>query len=150
MIYTVVYGSLLLIALLMAWGSRAAIYQQLGALMLLSWLVYNIVVRAFGFPHGLLIDALADALIATAAAGVGLRHRSAAAFGVVLLFVAEECWHLTASMTGQETSTLYHKSLNVIFALQVLIIGGGAGVALARHWRLPHPRGLGAHYLLRR
>lgn len=140
MCYTIAYGALLTIALPLAWRSHVVVYQQLGFLMFLSWAIYNLVVRVFGFPHGLLIDAMADALIATAAGTVGLRHRSATAFVVIMLFVAEECWHLTASVTGQEGSLYYHSALNAIFALQVLIIGGGAGVSLARSRTASAPR----------
>lgn len=150
MVYSVAYGTLLAIALLLSWRSHVVVYQQLGLLMLASWMTYNIVVRAFGFPHGLLIDALADALIATAAGAVGLRHRSCAAFAVVMLFVGEECWHLTASIMGQESSVTYHRWLNVIFALQVLIIGGMAGVSLARHRTIPALRGADAYRLVGR
>ena len=133
MIWTAIYGVLLSIALGLAWRSGSVLYLKMALYMLASWALYNTVVPLFGFPHGLLIDALGDALIATGVGAIGLRARSWTALWVVAFFVAEECWHLAASVAGRENDYWYHAALNVIFALQVVIIGGAAVATMARH-----------------
>lgn len=133
MIWTAIYGALLSIAIGLAWRSGSVLYLKLSLYMLGSWALYNTIVPLFGFSHGLLIDALGDALIATGVGALGLKARSWTALWVVAFFVVEECWHLAASVAQSESNYWYHAALNVIFALQVVLIGGAAVASMARH-----------------
>lgn len=129
--WTILYGALLALALVFAWASERVVYLKLGLYMLMSWTVYNVVVRVIGFPHGLLIDALADALIATAVGRLGYLNRSWPAFLICALFVLEEAVHLSAALRHAENEYVIHAALNGIFALQVLVVGIASGASMA-------------------
>lgn len=129
--WTIFYGAELSVALALAWASARPVYVALGVNMLVSWAFYNIVVRAVGFQHGLLLDALVDALIACVVGALGYQARSRLAWWIVVLFVAEEATHICANIWRAEDAPSIHAVLNAIFALQVLLIGGAARVAMA-------------------
>ena len=126
--WTMAYGFLILVALLLVWGSRQHHLQKLGLVLLATWAASNVAVTTYGLGRSMYVQPGIDALAAIVAAAVGVKARSPTALVVVLLFVAGEVVHAGASLTTFWGGYFHYATLNVIFALQVLVVGGAGGL----------------------
>ena len=107
----------------------------LSVLLLWSWTLANICVWRWGYqdaPNGL---ALSELALAVMAASIGYSLKSRIALVVVCLFGLQEAVQVGSRILGREGDYLFYASLNVIYMLQLLVIGGASGAAaLQRFW----------------
>lgn len=144
MILTTLYGLLAFAAGCFAWGSRQPTLQKLALILIATWAASNVAVTTFGFARAMYIQPQIDALAAVAVAGIGATSRSRAALAVVLLFVADELVHGFAAFTTFWGGHFHYATLNVIFALQTMIVGGVGAVRVPWGSLFGGGRGVGA------
>jgi hypothetical protein len=127
---TAAYGLLVFAAGAFAWGSRAPHLQKLALILISTWAASNVAVTTFGFDRAMYIQPQIDALAAVAVASVGAPLKSRAALVVALFFVPDEFVHAIAAITTLWGGYFYYATLNVIFALQTLIVGGAGALRI--------------------
>lgn len=125
----VMYGLLTLTSLLLAWGSGKTTLQKLAIFMLISWSGSNIAVSLFGLNGAPIVIQTLDALIAVLIATLGVATKSKTALLVVILFLFEAVTHIVAFSTDRAGSEPYYLVLNMIFVLQLCMIGGASASA---------------------
>lgn len=135
-----VYGFLTALTLFLAWRSGHHVLQKLALLLLLAWATSNCVIGLLGFSGGPYVIPAADATIAVMAAGLGLQNRSPAALIVVGLFLTEMAVHIVGFATMREGTYAYYLALNMIFLLQLGVVGGAAVKESIRGLVIGHER----------
>lgn len=126
--------------------------QKVGLLLMTAWAVSNFVVNYMGFPRAPLFVPSLDAAITILIAMIGYRARSNVSLAVVCIYAIVGMVHVLALILRMQETYTYYAVLNVLFATQLLIVGGsGAWLAIrscipasgerARPHpsRLPHP-----------
>lgn len=99
----------------------------MAGIMIVSWAASNDAVMRLGFEGAPTRIPVIDAMLAVPVYLVARFGRRRAAYAVFGLFVMEEIVHVTMIYIHAATSLGYIVTLNVIFAMQCLVIGG-AGV----------------------
>lgn len=130
-----------LAAAVIAGHRYAAIYALL---MLADWAATNAAVGLLGYEGAPLLVPVCDALVAMGVALVALRERGGLGVWVFGLYILVGAVHVWGFVTHQQRYS-YFLALNLIFAVQCVIIGG-AGVArgVADRVRIRYRRALDA------
>lgn len=105
---------------------RDVVLFVLALIMTASWAVDNVLVAWLGFTGAPYIAPSFDAFLAVIVAIIGRGQHSDTALFVLYLFILEEVISITGIAFGQTNTYLYYALLNVVFLLQVLIIGTAA------------------------
>lgn len=123
-----IYGLLAFAAGALAWASQASHIQKKALVLIATWAASNVAVTTFGFERAMYVQPQIDALAAIAVASVGAPIKSRAALAVTVLFVVDELVHGAAALTTIWGGYFHYATLNIIFALQALIVGGSGAV----------------------
>jgi hypothetical protein len=120
--------------------------QKLGLVLLAAYVGSNIAVGLFGFARAPLVLPSLHAVLALVVAVVGIRARSRIAanvFALYALMVGAEVGLFTIRAQG---GYRYFATLNGIFAVQLLLVGGSGAWLAVRRWAAsggerprPHP-----------
>lgn len=124
--WSVLYGMLLAVVLMLTWGARNHVTQKLGFLMALSWALSNAAVAWLGFAEAPVIVPSINAAIAIVIGALGFANRSQtclAVFGLFALELAITVWAYAAGYNGQ---FIHYAALNVVFILRMFVVGGSA------------------------
>ena len=120
------YGALAAICVVLALWSGSVATIKMGFLMLLSWTLSNLAVAAFGFVHAPSIIYAVDAILALILGMVALQSKNGIGYAVFVLFIVEATVHVVSFADKSEGSLGYYIALNVIFALQTVLVGGAS------------------------
>lgn len=130
--------------------SRDNVKFWLAVLLMWSWTLANFCVWKWGYADAPDAMAWAQLALMIAAAAVGHANQSYIALIIVALFGAQLTIQVGSRLTGSEGSYLFYASLNVLYLLQLIVVGASSATAsLRRLWagHIAHrPLGvLGAH-----
>lgn len=118
-------GTCLMLALV--WASGDMVLQKLGLCLLVSWVATQAADAGFGILGTPLFMPTVQGFLCGVVALLGHKYRSRVAFWIFALYGGELAVHLTAWITGRIETFAYRSTLNVLFAMQGIILGG-AGV----------------------
>lgn len=104
----------------------------LGLTLLWSWTISNYCVWNWGFDGAATYLAIGELALTTVAAGIGYSNRSVLALIIVLLFGCQEAVQVLFHFVARQGTWWYYASLNVIFALQLLTVGGASAAPAFR------------------
>lgn len=141
------YGAAAAVTVLLAMASRHYPSVKLSAILLTSWFVTRLADELLGYHYGPRVFVVLDATLGLYAAWVAFRSRDLVAAMVFALFLAMGAEHLAAFSLGDQGSYRYFLVLNVLYALQLSFVAGGAGVRLIAH--RPDRAVSGAHRISR-
>jgi hypothetical protein len=131
MLWMALYAGLTVAMLLLAMASGVRAYQLQGCCLALSCLLCNLATGLFGFDHAPVAMPMIDVLVAILCMAVEKHWPSPAGRFVITLFGAEALTHVIFFLRHAEGTYAYYALLNVIFACQVIQVGGAAGVDVA-------------------
>jgi len=134
-VIALLYLVLALAALVLARWAKSWQCAYLAGLMVFSCVGSNIAVYEVGYERAPLLIPEWDAVIAVAVAGVAVAARSRLAVLVLAGFFVEGAAVIGFYLNHQQGSHSYYATMNVIYAAQVLMIGG-SGVAFGLASRL--------------
>lgn len=150
------FGGLVAVTALLSWMSRDQVIQKLWFVLLMEWASTNLAVDYLGFDRAMLVIPPINGVLATVVATIGLSHYRnraglAAAVGVFAIYGAVGVTHVAAYATLTVGTNLHYATLNGLFFLQNLILGGIGGWLAVRHRsagrrqraRADNPRGQG-------
>lgn len=139
--WSFVYLILALTVMTLAMLTRDNVKHWLGVILLWDWTIANYCVFSWGFANAPTPLAVSELGFAIVAAGIGHQNRSFLALAIVAGFGLQEVVQVAARLNGSEGNYLYYASLNVIYALQLLVVGGASAEPfLRRAWvRHFHP-----------
>jgi len=131
----VAFGAASLVVLAATWLARCVTCQKLGLMLFWSWAVSNMFVFVLGWQLSPRAFAVCDLFWAlyTCSLARAKEDRWASVL-VFLIFLIMGALHLTAFAVGVQGTRRYFEFLNVLYALQLLVVGGcaGARIRLAR------------------
>ncbi len=132
---TILYGLGALLTCALAWGSGRPGLQKLGLLLLFSCAVSNLAFGLFKPPVLVALNAAQDTCLFAVALLVMKRHEAARklAWPLSLTFIGMGVFHVIALIAKPATFGSYFTGINVLFALQLLSVGGWAGVECLRN-----------------
>lgn len=120
-----------LATVLLAWVSGSNSRQKLALIMVVGWIQQNVWTVSIGFANAPVWIASSDLVLMLLSFLVAYAHRSYAGALLVALFGIRSTVHLSAHLSGWQGNYLYYASLNVIFLLQLLVVGGSSIDAIA-------------------
>lgn len=130
MIYAVyiptAFGAGVGLTLLLSWWSRSHVMQKLALLLLAAWATSNVAVNLMGFDQAPMLIPSIDCAVALLVALVGFRNRSVIALAVFCLYVAVGLVHVVGFASYNQGTYTYYAILNVLFLLQLIIVGGSS------------------------
>ena len=126
MTWSDVYGALAALCVILALWSGSVATIKMSFLMLFSWALSNIAVAAFGFVHAPSVIYAVDAVLALILGMVALQSKNGIGYAVFVLFIVEAVVHVVSFAGKSEGSLGYYVALNVIFALQTVLVGGAS------------------------
>jgi len=136
------------LVMLLAWLSPSQVLQKLSMQLLVAWAASNVLVHYLGFVDAPILIPSLDALIAVLVATTGYHNRSNVALTIFLLYALVAGIHLGAFIFHLQGGYVYYAILNVIFALQLLVVGVSSAWMAVRYWTAggtelfhPHPPG---------
>ncbi len=133
--WSVIYGLSAVSVCLVTWLSREAATQKLSLILLASWAVSNVIHRYTHPPDALMLNAILDMTLMAMAITVIKTHQGSdwLLFPMCVLFLAMLCFHVVWLRSNHPPYYDYNLSLNLLFAAQLLLVGGrGAFVLVGR------------------
>lgn len=145
------FGALVILAGAVVWLSREPVLQKLWLVLLIEWASTNLAVDYMGFENAMLVIPSINGLLAICVAILGLSNwqRRAGVVAAVLVFAlyaAVGVTHLAAFVTRTDGSNLHYATLNGLFSLQLLTLGGVGGWLAVRLWTSWRRQRLGADH----
>lgn len=126
-----VFDLFVALTLVAALASGSHALQKLSLLLLFAWAFTNLAVDGLGFARAPLITPSVDAATAVLVAWVGYTTRSFAALVVFILYTFVGEAHLFFIIRRMEATYTYYSTLNILFLMQLLVIGvPGAWIAV--------------------
>lgn len=137
------YGAVTLAALVLSILSKRPLLERLGWLMMAAWVLCNLVTIFVGFTRAPLLIPMIDTMLALCVPMIAGRSSvGAVVFG---LFVAVAIVHVDAFLTHTQGTPPYYITLNALFLLQVVAVGGVSGLACLADRRAPIGLGAGLY-----
>lgn len=132
--FAIGFGALVGVVLLLTFLSHFHVYQKLGMLFLFAWAASNVMVNLMGFADAPLMIPSLDAVVAILIAILGFRSRSFVALQVFALYLLVGFVHVSAFILHRQGSYVYYATLNVLFLLQLLLVGAASARMALVHW----------------
>lgn len=135
------YGGSMLVAGLCALLSRQRVLVTLSALLAADWLAWNVTLAVWGFTHAPLLLPSEDVMWLGFAIILNRRalHNDLVRLVAYLFLVAIVAWGAFIA-TGEQNSYTAYLCANVVYLLQVFVVGGSAARwvitdrVAGRHW----------------
>lgn len=140
-----IYGVLTVFAVLSAWASRNHVIQQVGLFLLCEWAFSNIGYALLGAHQAMLVIPSVNAVLATLCAIIGFKNKSRLALVVFILYGFVGVTHVLAFASRKDGTYAHYLALNVLFALQLLSVGGAGAWMAIRRWVPRRSERVGAH-----
>ena len=150
-----IYAAAVALVFVCALASRKSVLIWTGSVLFADWLASNVAVASWGFTYAPFIYPILDAMFLGFTVWIWRdsgRRSDAVAMVAYLYLVAILAWG-TFGLTGTQNGYLCYLTANLIFALQLIVLGGasawrvvGAGVdRLSRLGFIRFARGAWAH-----
>ena len=138
--WSVLYGMLLAVVLMLTWGSRNHVIQKLGFLMAVSWALSNLCVVWLGFATAPVLVPSINAAVAVVIGALGFRNRNYTCLAIFFLFALELAITALAFAERYNGQFIHYAALNVVFVLRMFVVGGSAVRDMASGVRGEHSR----------
>lgn len=137
-VFTDPVGARVIFGLILAWSVAATFLTRSGALKLvggwlvIDWLQASYLYEAMSAQYAPWVVPALSAVITIPIARAAIRHNSYAAWSIVGLMVCALAVNLAAFVAGWQGTWAYYFALNMLFVLRAVVLGGSAGVVVAR------------------